>query len=127
MTAGLDVSVESTRSRGESEIIEAGEGDEPRPSFQYADLLTEFLPFDRATLEHAIDTFLEPLADLGSEWASGPPSTSLIATATLVVTTSLAAAIVRRRVLGGQRTVVEGDEDVGRLAGYASAWGLGES
>jgi hypothetical protein len=127
MTAGLDVTVDSAQSRGESEIIEAGAGDEPRPSFQYADLLTEFLPFDRATLEHAIDTFLEPLADLGSEWASGSPSTSLIATATLVVTTSLAAEVVRRRVLGGQPTVVEGDEDLGRFPGYVSAWELGES
>ena len=127
MTAGLDVTADRTRSGGGSENIEAGAGAAPRPSLQYADLLTEFLPFDRATLEHAIDTFLEPLEDLGSEWASGSPSTSLIPTATLVVTTALAAEVVRRRVLGGRRTVVEGDEDLGRFPGYASAWGLGES
>ena len=45
--------------------------DEPAPFPRGSDLLTEFLPFDRATLEDAIDRFLAPLEELGSELAVG--------------------------------------------------------
>jgi hypothetical protein len=127
LTAGPDVTVDGTRSRGDGEIFEVRAGEGPLPASRCADLLTEFLPFDRATLDHAIDSFLDPLEDLGSECANWSPSRSLIPTATLVVTTALTAEVVRRRVRSGQWAAEEGDEDVARIPDYAPDWGLGES
>jgi hypothetical protein len=127
LTAGFDVTMDGTRTGDDGEIREARAREEPPLSLRCADLLTEFLPFNRAALEDAIDSFLDPLEALGSEWASWSPSSSLFPTAAIIVTTALAAEVVRRRARSGRRTAEEGDEDLARFPGYASAWGLGET
>jgi hypothetical protein len=123
---GTDVIMDETRSRGEGEISETGAGRGSSSSLGCADLLTEFLPFDRATLENAIDRFLEPLDDLGAGWGSRSLSSPLIPATTLVIATGLAAEVARRRLRGGPRAAEEGEEGFAPLPGYAAAWGLGE-
>jgi hypothetical protein len=99
---------------------------EPAPSPRYAGPLTEFLPFDRASLEDAIDRFLAPLEDLGAELVDWRPSPGLVHVAALVATATVATEVVRRRLRfqGGMEDA--GEEAFARFPGHPSAWGFGE-
>jgi hypothetical protein len=127
MTAGSDIPEMGTRSSADGEIIGPRDVQEPTPPPRCADLLTEFLPFDRAVLEDAIDHFLAPLEDLGTELVNWSPSAGLLPAATLVATAALAMEAVRQRIRGGQAVGEEADEDFARFPGYPKAWRLGES
>jgi hypothetical protein len=78
-------------------------------------------------LEDAIDHFLAPLEDLGTELANWSPPTGLLPAATLVATAALATEAVRQRIRGGEAVGEEADEDFARFPGYPKAWRLGES
>jgi hypothetical protein len=127
LTVGSDIPEMGTRSSGDGEITESNEVEEPTTPPRCADLLTEFLPFNRATLEDAIDRFLAPLEDLGTELVNWSPSTGLLPAATLAATAALAMEAVRPRIRSGQAVGEETDEDFARFPGYPKAWRLGES
>jgi hypothetical protein len=99
---------------------------EPTPSPRSAGPLTEFLPFDRASLEDAIDRFLAPLEDLGAELANWRPSSGLISTAAVVATATVATEVVRRRLGVRRATDDAGEEAFARFPSHPSAWGFGE-
>jgi hypothetical protein len=119
--------VDAAQAEGDSDLIEAATVQEASPSPRCADLLTEFLPFDRASLEEAIDRFLAPLEDLGAELANWRPSAGLGPAAAFIVTATVATEVVRRRLRGRAATGNEGEEVLARFPDYPWAWSLGES
>jgi hypothetical protein len=125
-TLGSDVPEMGTRSSADGEIIQPRDVEEPTPLPRSADMLSEFLPFHRAMLEDAIDHFLAPLEDLGTELVNWSPATGLLPAATLVATAALATEAVRQRIRGGQAVGEEAEEDFARFPGYPNAWSLGE-
>jgi hypothetical protein len=96
--------------------------EEPAPPPRCADLLTDFLPFDRAALEGAIDQFLAPFEGLHSEPVNWRSPSSLLPAATLVVTAALAWAVARRRARANVAGREERQEDLARVPGYPLAW-----
>jgi hypothetical protein len=107
-------------------------GDEPRPVGEpapshCADLLTEFLPFSRASLEDAVDRFLAPFDGLGSELVHWQSSASLIPAATAIAAALLAREVVRRRARAGTEAREERQEEFARFPGYPVSWGFAES
>jgi hypothetical protein len=99
----------------------------PAPHPLSADLLTEFLPFGRASLEDAIDRFLAPLEGLGSELVHWQSPASLISATTVVATAALVWEALRRRARAGMAADEECEEDVARYPGHPAAWSIGES
>ena len=72
-------------------------GNVEMPSPRYADLLTEFLPFDRACVEHAIDGFLDRFESLGAELTDLRETTNLVPLAAATAVTCLAVEVALRR------------------------------
>jgi hypothetical protein len=101
--------------------------EEAAPPPRCADLVTEFLPFGRASLEGAVDRFLAPFDRLGSELIHWQSPVDLIPAATVVATAALAWEAVRRRARAGTTAHEEREEDFARFPGYPTAWSLGES
>ncbi len=100
------------------------------PSPRCADLLTEFLPFDRAALDQAIDRFLTPLEDLGSELAAWEPPAGLIPVTAIVAGAALTAEVARRRAHSNTVVVaatVDSREEFVRFPGYPWAWSIRKS
>jgi hypothetical protein len=132
VAAALHGSEPGTRSETESIAVETddGAGSEEVPSPRYSDLLTEFLPFDRSSLENAIDRFLVQVESLGADLADLGEPTSLLPTLTAAALTVLASEVVlrRRRAREEARDVpAEAAEDeLTRFAGFPNLWGLGE-
>ncbi len=124
---GPDTPTNGVRSDGDGTAIETRSIDEPAPSPRCADLLTEFLPFDRASLEDAIDRFLAPFEELGAGLASWQSPTNLLPAATIVVTVALTSEVARRRANRGETTREVGEEAFAQIPGYPSSWSLGES
>jgi hypothetical protein len=105
---------------------------EAMPSPRNSDLLTDFLPFDRSSLEEAIDRFLDSFEGLGAELAEWPSLAGLVPAATAIVLASLASTAARRGGPAGRgagrRAGEEGeDPDLLRFPGHPGLWGLGES
>jgi hypothetical protein len=104
------------------------------PSPQRSDLLTDFSPLDRTSLESAIDRFLRPFEGLGAG-RSGPPGSEELVTDLVVLAVALSASKVALRSLGRHaedRAVADGagadvDVDVDDFSGMAGPWGPGES
>jgi hypothetical protein len=98
-----------------SGVVEvAGTRSEPRfetPDPQAADMITSLLPFDRATLEAAIDQLLDPIDGLASSMPGlrGPMGlvTASLAVAVTVLTVDLAIRVRRSR---GEEVEFDGDE-----------------
>jgi hypothetical protein len=111
----------------DGDVIDMRAPQEATPSPRSADLLTDFLPFDRASLEDAIDRFLAPLEDLGVELANWRPSTGLIQAAAFVATATVATEVVRRRLRGGEAAEEDADGAFARYPDHPWAWSLGES
>jgi hypothetical protein len=107
-------------------------GDEPRPVGEpapphCADLLTEFFPFGRASLEDAVDRFLAPFDGLSSELVHWQSPASLIPAATAIAAALLAREAVLRRARAGMVAREECQEKFARFPGYPVSWGLAES
>jgi hypothetical protein len=117
---------EEARSDVEGVITEPASIEGPVPSPRHAGPLTEFLPFDRASLEDAIDRFLAPLEDLGTELVDWRPSPGLVQVAAFVTTATVATEVVRRRLGVRRATEDAGEEAFARFPGHPSAWGFGE-
>jgi hypothetical protein len=117
---------EEARSDVEGVITEPASIEGPVPSPRHAGPLTEFLPFDRASLEDAIDRFLAPLEDLGTELVDWRPSPGLVQVAAFVTTATVATEVVRRRLEVRRATDDAGEEAFARFPGHPSAWGFGE-
>ncbi len=94
-----------------------------------ADLITEFLPFDRNTLDAAIDRFTAPLEELGSNLTGWAPQWDAASGTMLVLATALAIEVARRRLRDGRPhdASESPDEELARFPGHPSTWGLGES
>ena len=94
-----------------------------------ADLITEFLPFDRNTLDAAIDRFTAPLEELGSNLTGWAPHWDAASGTMLVLATALALEVARRRLRDGRPhdASESPDEELARFPGHPSTWGLGES
>jgi hypothetical protein len=76
------------------------------------DLVSEFLPFDRATLERAIDRFLDQSGGLAAELARLETTTSVLSVVTLVGMTAIASQVViRQRRLRDERPGGPADDD----------------
>ena len=73
------------------------EVEEPVPSPRGSDLLTNFLPFDRASLENAIDRFLVEFENLGAELTGRAPATHLVPALAVVTISALATEVARRK------------------------------
>jgi pilus assembly protein FimV len=101
--------------------------DEPLAPPRSADVLTEFLPFGRASLEEAINRFLAPFEGLESELVHWQSPAGLVSAAAVVATAALAWEGVRRRaraVSARREECEERDEDFARFPGYPTAWSL---
>jgi hypothetical protein len=89
-----------------------------------ADLLTEFLPFDRRSLVDAVDRFLEPLKDIGSELVRWESPTGLAAAALVVVVGAVAWDAARRNARADAAGRDEREDDLALLPGDPSEWSL---
>ena len=127
VSQGTDILEAARGSLDDAGLDECPEIAQAAASPRCSDLLTEFLPFDRARIEDAIDRFLAPLEGLGQELASWSPSMELLPAATLIATTALATEVMRRRIRVGRPVDDEGGEDLALIHGHPWAWGLGES
>lgn len=106
-------------------------GEEVSPAARAADLVAGFSPFDRATLERAIDQFLDRLGEFESglaPWGSGENLVPNLLTAAVMVS---AAELARRRLRDPEHD--EDTEADGRTAtcplgvpGLPLGWGLEE-
>ena len=109
---------------------EAGRLDVPSP--QKSNLLTDFKPFGRSSLEHAIDRFLHRFEDLGPG-LSGFGRPSYLLAEVLAVTVAVLASEVVIGVLGrpsgDEAAAAEADVAVRTdgFAGLSDPWSLGES
>jgi hypothetical protein len=101
------------------------------PSPRYSDLLVEFLPFDRASLENAIDRFLEGFETLGTELTDLREPASLVPALVGTGLTALAVAATLRQQLARQEakrsSADEAEEELARFAGFPNSWRLEES
>jgi hypothetical protein len=135
-TAGLiglpqpaDLGPEATPPESRSAAVATEKPAEAMPAPSYADLASELVPFDRATLERAIDQCLAQFEGLAAELAQLEPSTSPLSVVTLLAITALASGVVRRRRrLRREKTAAspdENDEAFIHLPGLPSSWNWG--
>jgi hypothetical protein len=98
---------------------------EPR----YADLVFDFLPFDRATIEVAVDRFLDQWENIAAEVTQFEPSSALLTGASVVaIATLTSVAINRRRRLheDGQGSRTEDrEEELTLLRSLPNSWNWG--
>jgi hypothetical protein len=96
------------------------------PAPQVADLISDFLPFDRATLERAIDQFLGQFESLAAELAHLEASTNLLPVMSAAVMTTMAyeVVILQRRVRDERANATTGDKEEGftALPGLPNSW-----
>ncbi len=109
---------------------QAGAGVVEMPSLRSADLLTEFLPFDRSFVENAIDRFLDRFESLGADLTDLRETTNLVPAVAASGLTALAVEVALRRWRA--RDEAKGDpaedaeEELARYAGFPNLWSLGE-
>jgi hypothetical protein len=87
--------------------------DEEAPAPSAADLHTDFLPFDRATLEAALDRFLDRLDGIGAELSELNPAIPLVSAVVVAGTTALASYVVIRRWRSGSGRTEPGEDGEG--------------
>jgi len=109
---------------------QTGAGEVEMTSLRCAELLTEFLPFDRAFVENAIDRVLDRFESLGAELTDLRETTNLVPTVAATALTTLAVEVALRRWRARDEAnggAVEDDEDeLARFAGFPDLWSLGE-
>ena len=114
----------------EAGVTEAGdgEGEAASASPAHADLATSFLPFDRASVERAIDEFLDRFDDLGA----GLPDLAMVAQVVPGVITVAAAALAshvvmkRRRRGEGWTGGADAEASLQKLSSLSALWGCAE-
>jgi hypothetical protein len=110
-------------------VVLVGDVEEPAASPRGSDLLTSFLPVDRASLESAIDRFLVEFEKLGTEWGDEVSATRLVPALAAVTIPALALEVVRRKRIAKDSAGLstEADEEgLVRFPGYPTHWSLGE-
>jgi hypothetical protein len=93
-----------------------------------ADLLTEFLPFDRASVEAAIDQFLGQFEGLGVSLLDLSDSSTVVSgLATLAVATAAAGLVIGRRRYYGEKPRQSEDAEAAleRFTSLSGLWKLG--
>jgi hypothetical protein len=121
-----------TQSKADRLSVDEATGLVEVPSPRRSDLLTDFLPFDRTSLEHAIDRFLDQFEDLGAGRSHSRGLTNLLTEVT-VVAVALAASNVALRLLGRspEDEAALAGADVGAnldgFPGLPDPWSLGET
>jgi hypothetical protein len=114
----------------DSTITGATAGDALVQSPRSSDLLTDFLPLDRASLESAVDRFLGQFESLGSEFMSSPPPKGLIPLFSAIAITALASEVARQRwSQSNSLNAPPEDDEEGLLpfSGHPSLWSLRET
>jgi hypothetical protein len=104
-----------------------GSGTPPR----YSDLLVEFLPFDRSSLENAIDRFLEGFETLGTELSDMSEPAGLVPALVGTALTAVAAGFTLRQLLARHEdrrsSAEEAEDDLAGFAGFPKSWRLEEA
>jgi hypothetical protein len=101
------------------------------PPPRRSDLLTDFIPFDRTSLEHAIDRFLDRFEDLGAELTRSPGPTILF-TEVMAVAVALLASKVTLGLLGRSRddeadwAGADAGANLAGFSGLPDPWGMEE-
>jgi hypothetical protein len=107
-----------------------GAGEVEMTSLRCADLLTEFLPFDRAFVENAIDRFLDRFESLGAELTDLREMTNLVPAVAATGLTALALEVALRRWRARDEAngapAEDAEEELARYAGFPNLWSLGE-
>jgi hypothetical protein len=123
--SGSDVETDEQPQTGGA-VIEPQAIDGGLPSPGHADLLTEFLPFDRASVEGAIDQFLDQFEGLGASLPDLQGVVSLVPAFAAVAATALASEVIlrrRRRGLGLKgRTEHDPEEALDRFSRLPNLW-----
>jgi len=101
------------------------------PLPRFSDLLTEFLPFDRSSLENAIDRFLDRFEGLGAGLTDLREPTNLVPAVAATALTALAAEVALRRLRARDQAkgapAEDSEEELARFAGFPNLWNLGEA
>jgi hypothetical protein len=97
-----------------------------------ADVLTQFLPIDRAALDRAIDRFLEPFHSLGDELTDISGSTGLLPAVTVAAVAAVISETVvqwRRRRAGQPEAASGGEEsdDLDSFTWLPESWSIAET
>jgi hypothetical protein len=67
------------------------------PGPRFAGLVSDFLPVDRATVQRAVDRFLDTLDGVAGEITSFEPSSALMISAATISVGVLAVVVIKRR------------------------------
>jgi hypothetical protein len=67
------------------------------PGPRFAGLVSDFLPVDRATVQRAVDRFLDTLDSVAGEITSFEPSSALMISAVTISVGALAVVVIKRR------------------------------
>jgi hypothetical protein len=105
-----------------------GEGAAAAAIPAHADLATSFLPFDRASVERAIDAFLDRFDELG---AGLPEITTAAQVVPVVLTVAVAAlashGVMKRRRAGNEWAGgADAEASLRKLSSLSVLWGCGE-
>jgi hypothetical protein len=95
---------------------------------RYSDLLVEFLPFDRSSLENAIDRFLERFETVGTEFADWSEPGGLVPAIVGTALTVVAVGVTLRQQLArdeARRSTAE--EELARFARFPNPWRMEEA
>jgi hypothetical protein len=123
----------NVRLENASALVEPALAPDEAPSPHFADLISSCLPFDRATLERAIDQFLDRFEGLAVNLTHLEESTNLLSAVSAVALSALAAEVIlRRRRACDERTGAPAADDGDGLAGLPGlpnswSWGLDET
>jgi hypothetical protein len=117
------------RSQAPGESAESASANDEISAPLARDLVSDFLPFDRATLERAIDQFLEESGGLSGKLARLETSTSVLPVVTLVGMTVIASQVViRQRRLRDERAGMSANDSEqcsGGLPRLPNSWSWG--
>jgi hypothetical protein len=110
-------------------LVEPTRTSDEAPSPHFAGIISEFLAFDRAALEGAIDRFLEQFDRVGTELVRIEESTGLLSAASAVALTAVATDLIirQRRARDETRNSCAEDDDGGlaALPGLPNSWSWG--
>jgi hypothetical protein len=115
------------RTGEERELMEDPAAEVSMPDPGSTDLLTNFLPFSRASLEEAIDHFLNRFEDLSSDVTTWSAPPVLLPAVTVVAAAALASEVVRRRSRNDEAETEDSADDLARYLGYPNARSYGEA
>ena len=96
-------------------------------SARSADLLTDFLPFDRASVDAAIDAFLDEFEGLGSGLTGLHDLGRVVPAVVVVAATTVATNVVLRRRRSGESWKSDDDTEAAleQFSSRSDSWKLG--